>query len=288
MGISDGFFRRLWRRIRGDGGDRAPIQPRPAEVYEPPASDAPLVVPARGDVYDFHVYAHLRWDSPSRHFDIYEIEEEAAAYQDVARERTMQTVWRHARSLDPLDPAGAELVLNDALATGFCWPKASPDLRCRPSVRVLMDPRLREQKAPLELRRVEQQLALARDEVVRARTEQWLRGFQELEQFHHLGKDERQFLLPFAASLVDGELATVTRALADERRARYDELVGVLAQAVRDHERVGLFEFANAYDKALRAFCRQMGVDLGKWHLADFGEAVEPVELGDGHPGAAR
>ncbi|MFJ6168312.1 hypothetical protein ACIQH6_24555 [Micromonospora orduensis] len=279
MAKTDSFFGRIWKAFTGDGGDPPP--PRgPGEVFEPPASETPVVVPAQGDVYDFHVFVQLRWDSPSRHFDLDEIEDESAAYQDIARQRTTQAVWRQARSLDPLDPAGAEKLLNETLAGGFCWPKANPDLRCRPSIRVIIDPRLREQKAPLELRRIEQQLAMARDEIVRERTERWLHGFQELEQFQHLGKDERQFLVPFAASLVDADLAKVTGALADERRSRYDELVGVLAQAVRDHERVGLFEFANAYDKALRAFCRQMGIDLGKWHLADFGEPVESEEAG--------
>ncbi|MET8041890.1 hypothetical protein ABZU25_13645 [Micromonospora sp. NPDC005215] len=278
MANTDGFFGRIWKKITGGGVRTESVEPRPGEIYEPPGSDAPIVVPAQGDVYDFHVLVQLRWDSPSRHFDLDEIEDESAAYQDIARQRTTQAVWRQARSLDPLDPAGAETLLNEMLAAGFCWPRTNPDLRCRPWVRVMIDPRLREQKAPLELRRIEQQVGMARDEVVRERTERWLHAFQELEQFRHLGKDERQFLVPFAASLVDADLARVTAALASERRSRYDELVGVLAQAVRDHERVGLFEFANAYDKALRAFCRQVGVDLGKWHLADFGEPVESAE----------
>jgi hypothetical protein len=284
MANSEGFIRRVWNTIIGPLRERDGYldHHRAAEIYEPQASSSPLVVPAGGDVYDFHAFVHLQWDSPSRHFDLDEIEEESASYEDVAMQQTMRVVWSRARTLDPLDPAGAELQLNQALETGFCWPKTNPNLRCRPSVRVIIDPRLKEQKAPLELRRIEQRLAMERDEIVRERTERWLLGFQELEQFRHLGKDERQFLVPFAASLVDADLATVTRALAGERRARYDELVGVLAQAVRDHERVGLFEFANAYDKALRAFCRQTGIDLGTWHLADFGEPVEPAaELED-------
>ena len=285
MAKREGFFRRIWNALTQSEPPPPPSSSGPAESYEPPGDDTPVLVPARGDVYDFQVSVHLKWDSPSRVFDFDEIQAESELYEAIARQQTHRKVWAGARGLDPLDPAGAEAQLNEDLATGFCWPRARPDIRCRPTVRVMIDPKLREQKAPLEQQRIEQQVAMQRDEVVRERTEAWLQGFRSLESFSELGRDERQFLLPFAASLVDANLSAVARALANERRTRYDELVGVLAQAIRDHERVGLFEFANAYDKALRTFCRQAGIDLGQWHLADFGE---PAEAGTAHPEVAR
>ncbi|MEV6924283.1 hypothetical protein AB0M46_07205 [Dactylosporangium sp. NPDC051485] len=253
---------------------------RPAGTFEPRPIQTPFIVPAAGDVFDFHVILHLSWrNAPGKQLEYVRLEQLAGIYHDTAVNSFLKTIWRLARTLEPLHPASAENVMNAdrEMRQGMCFGDDNGMVQCVPTVRVFLDPKLREEKAPLELRRIkieEEHLSQTlRDHFLRERTESWLRGLQQLEQFAELGKDERQFLLLFAASMVDERFSKVTQALARDRERRYNDLVGVLRRAVGDHERLGLFEFANAYDKALQAFCRQMGVDIGQWNLADFGEA---------------
>ena len=53
------------------------------------------------------------------------------------------------------------------------------------------------------------------------------------------------------------------------------ELAQVLARASVAHEDVGLFEFASAYDKALQAFCRRMGLDPLAVMMVEMGEETQ-------------
>ncbi|MCP3785305.1 hypothetical protein NLX85_18250 [Micromonospora sp. A3M-1-15] len=293
MSESKGLFRRVWDAIRNRPRLAAPAVPdapvQPTGPYEPPPEPVPLVVPGAGDVFDLHVIVHLRWQSPPDKRLSYERAEELSrVYHDTAMNSVLKRVWQLARSLDPLYPAQAETEMNNdpQLRRGWCFGDENGTVQCVPTVRVFLDPKLREHKNPFEIQRLsieeEHNLGMARDELVRTRTESWLRGFQELETFADLGKDERQFLLPYAASLSDERLAKVTTVLARDRHQRYTDLVGLLKVASNDHERLGLFEFANAYDKALQTFCRQMGVGASQWMLADFGEpeAVDSPSTG--------
>ena len=76
-------------------------------------------------------------------------------------------------------------------------------------------------------------------------------------------------LLPYAASLTDEAFAGVLHGLAAHRMQLTTDLAAVLQQAAANHEHVGLYEFANAYDKALQSFCRQMGLDPFAWLQSD-------------------
>jgi hypothetical protein len=129
---------------------------------------------------------------------------------------------------------------------------------------VLSDPRLREQLLPLEQRRLElvndYRTREVKAKLAEPLAETWLHVIMRLEQLKEMGPDERQFLLPFAANLTDDDFAIVMQKLAGTRRERAIELSDVLAQATQDHEYVGLFEFATAYDASLRAFRKQMGL----------------------------
>jgi hypothetical protein len=54
-------------------------------------------------------------------------------------------------------------------------------------------------------------------------------------------------------------------ALRRERRTSTEALVEALRGARGDHQEAGLYEFADAYDKALSAFCKEMGLSPFSW-----------------------
>jgi hypothetical protein len=251
-------------------------EPRHTPTFEPPPHTAPLVVPAQGDVFDLHVIVHLKWSCET--FDIDELEKLVLQRRDGALYSIGRTIRDLARSLDPFQPARAQAIINgsEALRKGLCYDEDGHMVTCRPTTQVVMDPRLRDQLLPFAAQRVElheqHRLGQLHDQQLRERTEEWLQAFQRLEQFPQLGKDERQFLLRYAASLVDKDFAAVIEKMAGDRYVFYSHFAEVLERATRDHERVGLFEFAAAYDKALQTFCRQMGVSPASFLLSDFGE----------------
>lgn len=261
---------------------RQPPPPRRTATFEPPPHTAPLIVPAQGDVFDLHVIVHLKWSCDSLDSD--ELEEVALERREGALYTVGRTIRDLARSLDPFQPARAQASINgsEAMRNGICYDEDGHMVTCRPMAQVLMDPRLRDQLLPFATQRVElreqHRLGQIHDQQLRERAEEWLQAFQRLEQFAQLGKDERQFLLRYAASLVDKDFAEVIEKMAGDRYVLYTQFAEVLGRATRDHERVGLFEFAAAYDKALQTFCRQMGVSPATFLLSDFGEEKPPQE----------
>jgi hypothetical protein len=218
----------------------------------------------------------MAWSSPTLRSA--ELEKLALDRRDGALYLIGRDIRDLARGLDPLDPGGAQDALNAhrRINSPLCYRRNGYLIKCQPRVQVFLDPRLREQLLPFATRRVEldehHRVDLQRDRQIQERAQQWLEAIQRLEGFDHLGKDERQFLLRYAASLVDEEFAKVISEMAQDRHVRYDQFVDVLRNTRREHERVGLFEFASAYDKALQTFCRQMGVDPAAFLLSDFGE----------------
>jgi len=235
--------------------------------YEPADSTEPIVVSAKGDVFHLHLIPHFRWSTDQLTFS--ELEQRSAKYKDVARSELLHRVWSTARRFDPDDTDAAEKAINQVLEAGWCYEDEAVTLRCKASARVVLDPELRDHKLPIEKKRLnlkaDYDLGTLKAELVESLAGRWLAAFQSLEMLPQLGPDERQFLLPYAASLTDEGFAKVMLALAGHRRQLGRELADVLQQASRDHERVGLYEFANAYDKALRTFCRQMGIDPFSW-----------------------
>jgi len=269
----------LWKRLGEIWNDTWVDGPA---TYEAPPHTAPLVVPALGDVFDLHVIVHLKWSCDS--LNDAELEKLALEWREGALYIVGRIVRDCARSLDPHQPARAQVVINSSedISGGLCYHHAKHMIACRPYVQVMMDPRLREQLQPFEQQRIEltqkHQLSIQRDNQMRKRAEDWLQAFQRLEEFDHLGKDERQFLLRYAASLVDNDFAQVIGQLTNDRQLRYAQFAEVLDRASREHERLGLFEFASAYDKSLQTFCRQMGVDPASFLMSDFGAENPPQE----------
>ncbi|MBN1171499.1 MAG: hypothetical protein JXA67_04945 [Micromonosporaceae bacterium] len=265
MAKRDGVMRRFRRWLAGPPA--ALPSARPDVDYEPADEGEPLVVAARGDVFDLQLIPHFRWSSGQMSYEA--LVRRSSHYTDSARSKLIHRIWAVAREFRPAETTEAERRINEEISKGWCYDDDEGTIRCTPSVRVVPDPRMRELLLPFER-------GVLRARKVEALAEEWLQVFCRLEQLDRLGRVERQFLLPFAASLTDPEFAAVLHALADVRRARTTELAGVLQQAGRSHESVGLFEFASAYDKAYQAFCRQMGLDPFAWAQSPFGGAERP------------
>lgn len=278
-------LRNWWHRVTGKNGAEAADGPEPVEeadgtdtpvagqaaqaeaaVELPPGEEA-LSVAARGDVFAFELVPHFRWSSREMPLDT--LRERAALHEEAARGKLLRRAWAVARTCDPLDPVAAEKAVNKELRGGWCYNDDKGLIRCRPSVRMRIDPALREHVLPFHLAELrlteEHRLGELKAGQVQARTERWLRVMSELELLGTLGPAERRLLVPFAAALADEDFFKVMQALKNTRRNGAEALAGVLTAATKHHEQVGLFEYANAYDKALSEFCRQMGLSPFSW-----------------------
>ncbi|WP_305787004.1 hypothetical protein [Symbioplanes lichenis] len=248
---------------------RRPDGPRDTLEYEPPTGSEVLVVASRGDVFDLHLIPYFQWSSAEMDLDM--LAARSGRYVEPARGRLLREVWRTTRAHGPNDAAAAEKAINNlqVLRDGWCYTDDEGMIRCRPTVRVTLDPRLREHTLPFELDRLRldahHRYGLVHAGYVEERAQRWLKVIKSIESIEELGVLERQFLAPFAAMLTDKDFASTMTQLANVRNARTNDLAGVLRQAGKNHESVGLFEFARAYDKAVEAFSRQMGLDPYHW-----------------------
>jgi hypothetical protein len=268
MAEKRGLFSRLrqaWADWR-DGGPR----PRENEDFEPPNGSEVLL----------QVVPYFRWSSSAMSFET--LSARALQYVEPARGRLLREVWTTARRFGPTQLQQAEQAINDLdnVRKGWCYQDKEGEIRCSPTVRVLLDPRLRDQLLPFEMRLCELEkgfdLGDAKAQRVRRLTEQWLQIIRELEAAGALGNVERQFLVPFAASMSDNDFATVMHALAQTRSERATDLVAVLQQASKNHEGVGLFEFAKAFDMAAQSYSRQLGLGPHRWNLKDMNPTEAP------------
>lgn len=287
MAPRKGFFGRMRDWLRGGDGDY-PVQVTPARAgaiepptrtepvggievemgVELPVHEQPMNVSAVGDVFEFELIPLLRWTSSEMSLDA--LKERAVVHEAAARGKLLRQASAIARTHEATAPAALEQAVNRELRKGWCFYDMMGLIHCRPSVRVRIDPILRDHLRPYQLEelrlREEHQIAELRAENAEALTEVWLQVIRRLELISELGPVERQFLVPFAAKLSNGvSLAVTMSELKKARRDGINELAAVLRTAVGSHERIGLFEFANAYDKALSGFCRQMGLSPFAW-----------------------
>ncbi|MFJ3416951.1 hypothetical protein ACIPN8_11440 [Streptomyces sp. NPDC086082] len=255
-------------------GSVEPVRPEAYAELAPAAQ--PLLLAADGDVFEFHVLPHFRWHS--REMSVEQLRRRAGALSAEARDELLKRSWSLARTCDPVDPVKAEELINSELSDGWCYEGEEGLVKCRPTVRVRIDPALRDRMRPtrLEAQAMKEDLSLGLLKAAHAKqlTEEWLQVIAHLERSGELGPVQRQFLVPFAAVLADGDFAAATDALRTVRRNGAVALANVLNQATKNHEEIGLFEFANAYDKALNSFSQQMGLTPFSWIL----EAPNPPE----------
>jgi hypothetical protein len=287
-------LRNWWRRVTRKDETGPAGTPEPADDPESPDTPAlgqaaqsevavelppveqTLSVAADGDVFAFELVPHFRWSSQEMTLDV--LRERAALHEEAARGKLLRRAWSVARACDAGDPVAAEKAVNRELRGGWCYHDEKGLIRCRPSVRMRIDPALREHVLPFHLAEVrmekEHRLGKLKADQVQVLTERWLQVMSELELLGTLGAAERRLLVPFAAALADEDFFKVMQALKNTRRNGAEALADVLTAATKHHEQVGLFEYANAYDKALSEFCRQMGLNPFSWvdTVGDVGE----------------
>ncbi|MFE7484403.1 hypothetical protein [Streptomyces sp. NPDC057552] len=257
------------RRASAPGGlTGTSVEPVRAEATaELPFRDVPMTVASRDDVFEFHLTPHFHWRSTEMTFA--DLRERAAALEETARRELVRRVWGIARAHDPADPVAAEEAINRRLGEVWCYTDDKGMISCRASVRVRSDPALRDHVRPFrltELRmREEHRLGELKAQHAAALTEIWIDVVTTLEMTENPGAVERQFLAPFVAPLADRDFAATMKALRETRRNGTQALAQVLGRAAKDHDQVGLYEFSNAYDKALSSFCKQMGVSPFAW-----------------------
>ncbi|MEU6537950.1 hypothetical protein [Streptomyces sp. NPDC047000] len=279
-------WREWWRDRRERRARLRPDVPEPAAEWVSPALDtvespqpdadadvAPggeaLRLAAQGDIFEFQVLPHFRWHSGN--MTVERLRERAGTLTAAARDELLKRAWALARTCDPNDPVKAEELINSELSDGWCYSNDGELVKCRPTVRVRIDPVLRDRIRParLEEQGLRDELRLGRLKAAHARllTEEWLQVIADLERSGELTPVQRQFLVPIAASLADGDFAAACDTLRSARRTGAVALANVLNQATKNHEQIGLFEFANAYDKALNSFSQQMGLTPFSWIL---------------------
>ncbi|MEV2197217.1 hypothetical protein AB0I02_40510 [Streptomyces phaeochromogenes] len=245
-----------------------PVRPEAYAELAPGAE--PLLLAARGDVFEFHVLPHFRWHS--REMSLERLRKRAGALSAEARDELLKRSWALARTCDAIDSVKAEELINSELSEGWCYDDEEEGLiKCRPTVRVRIDPALRDRMRPARLQeqamKEDLRLGLLKAAHARRLTEEWLQIMAGLERSGKLTPVQRQFLVPFAATLADGDFAATSNALRAARRTGAVALADVLNQATKNHEQIGLFEFANAYDQALNSFSQQMGLTPFSWIL---------------------
>ncbi|MFK0151508.1 hypothetical protein ACIQVK_05405 [Streptomyces sp. NPDC090493] len=256
-------------------GSVEPVRPEAYAELAPAAE--PLRLAAEGDVFEFQVLPHFRWHS--RDMPVEQLRRRAGALAAEARDELLKRSWSLARTCDPVDPVRAEQLINSELSDGWCYEDEEGLVKCRPTVRIRIDPALRDRMRParLEAQAMKEALDLGLLKAAHARqlTDEWLQVIVALEDSGELTPTQRQFLVPFAAVLADGDFAAATDALRTVRRTGAVALANVLDQATKNHEQIGLFEFANAYDKAASSFRQQMGLTPYSWILG----TPEPPEV---------
>ncbi|GIF51850.1 hypothetical protein DFJ67_5876 [Asanoa ferruginea] len=258
--------RSWWKRFKGWFTRRrppAPTEPWPVThgaappnemvFYRPSTPGAPIAAMARDEVYEFQVHTDLEWSTSAMGYD--ELTRQADEFAATAGDDVRRRVWRVARTFDAHEAAAAEKEMRRQLSS-WCYTSVHGEIRCTPTVRVVADQRIRDHLTPFALRRIdldtEAELARRRADLVKEVVKHWHDVLVEL------GVSP---ITLTAAQLTDTEFAVAISRLADRRRASAVELVDVLRQATRDHEQLGMFEFAEMYASAVAAFRRQMEIE---------------------------
>jgi hypothetical protein len=243
----------FWNSIKGWFGGRNRNWSS-VTVSEHRTSTAPLIVPADGDVFNFRVNYEITWNA--RGMSHSTLLRRADEYAESAERTLFNRVWLIGRRYLPQNPQAAEVGMNDELTEVWCYDDGT--ISCSATVHVLPDERVVTKQLPLWERRVEMDLEYWVELRRIGITDDLLTRWRDLiERFGDTP------LVIHAALLADTELATVLRGLNNERTAKAKEIADVMREASNAHEHVGLFEFANAYDTALRSFEREAGLKPG-------------------------
>ncbi|MEV6298730.1 hypothetical protein AB0M02_04915 [Actinoplanes sp. NPDC051861] len=234
-----------------------PTPPLPEVKFRPAEPRDTIAVLSRGDVYELRIHADLEWSTSAMTYA--ELMRQAGEYTGAAHDELRRRVWRIGRNYGPHQAAQAEAEMRRQ-AGDWCYDTDKGLIRCVADIRVVPDERVREHLVPYALREID----LDAEAVL---------GHQRADLLEKLVARWRTLLTASGASpitvaaaqLSDPAFAAVLNLLAEKRRAQGRELVDVLGQATRDHEQLGLFEFAEMYASAAAAFLSQLNEEDQKF-----------------------
>ncbi|HEX7309307.1 hypothetical protein [Lentzea sp.] len=213
----------------------------------------PLLLPSRAEGFDFSVRYSVLWSA--RNCSYGDLVDRVELHRASLRHDVLERIWPVGRDFYPHDPYSAELKMNERLGGSWCYGPDNESVRCEVRIRVNSDSRISDKQAGYYEQLVgmdcDHMLKLRHLENVRCELQGWQ---QVVEEFGDA------ITVVHAARLVDPEVSKVFRELAAERKKSATDLVTVLHTATRDHLQVGLYEFANAYDLAVRSFMQQQGL----------------------------
>jgi hypothetical protein len=272
----------LYRRVASwfRGLFAAPPAPPPiGELRDHRRSTTPITVLALGDAFDFRIYPAFTWRSEGIGWDDLQARIDECTPRAVAKVREFAADL--ARRELPHRADRLEEALNrHLLHRSWRLRTNGAELTCQPQVTVLPDAKVRESMQPIWARRIamesEHDLDLRRADLVRERTEAWTAAMEKLQD---------NPLTAHAALLTEDPFAGVFRGMLDTRVRASNNLILLLQDAIRDHQKLGLYEFAEAYDVALKAFQKQAGLAV-----PDFDDHDRPVpeDIGLDLPTAGR
>lgn len=225
----------------------SPPPPAPERLVRQGDSEAPITVPALGDVFDFHIIAMVTWHSEGLSQEMLTRCSQQLAGQ-ARRELTHQCadVARHFR---PDRPEQLERALNQRFGDNPFWRCrwSGPVLTCRAKVRVRLDGRLKAQLQPLWEQRLamefEHETAMRRAELVADLGHRWLAILEQLQS---------KPLAAGAARLTEPRFADVVQQISDEQRHLRDELTGLLRDAASQQGGLAAYETAQMIDMVTR------------------------------------
>ncbi|MEV0942951.1 hypothetical protein [Micromonospora wenchangensis] len=215
---------------------------------------APLLVPAKGDAFDFRLHAVYSWTAQNISYD--ELRFRAERYLPWAGGILRDQALDLGRAHEPHRSHELEQALNQRLADRR-WPRVGPEPHFGVQVRVIPDERVRERLRPYWENRIwmecEHELQKIRARQVDELTRRWCALLQSMED---------DPVTSHAARLTGDDFAEVFAHYVQERRGAVPDLVSLLREALQGHSDLGMgpSEYTEAWDAALRTYQRQHGL----------------------------
>ncbi len=230
-----------------------PTLPRPVALG--PARETrrlkPMAVPAEGDVFNFHVFPWVTWHGDCLTQD--QLIEIAVRKEGEIHTLLLQKISDVSREYPPHHALALEQHLNGR----FSQPQPlsyGVMLRWEARVQVRPEGRVQDKLRPYLEQRMEmdskQYIELHRVQLVDELTRSWSEVLQRLRA---------QPLTLQAAKLAEQEFAKILAELGEEENAALDKLRALLREASSGHNDLGLYEYAEVFDKLVKQLERRVG-----------------------------
>ncbi|MFG1952613.1 hypothetical protein [Micromonospora sp. NPDC048830] len=243
------WLRRLWLAARRlFAGPPPPIRQSALEsVSQRRRLSQPIIVPARGFVFTFEIQVLLTWHAEKLSEEL--LGAWSLQFSDLARRDVERQCAELARHFHPQQAGELEYRLNRELSRSYrIYERRGVVLRCRPEVRIRLDPEVREQLRAIHLQRIqeegEHELLLRRAQRTDQLTQRWIAVLDRLR---------RSPLAHAAAHLTDEHLASVIgQYVTAGEKANIDLLATRLDEILRRSGRVGQPLEAHEADEVIR------------------------------------